>query len=57
MTLYRALLALPRWAWWAWIKSPASGGGPTHPSYAHARWQAWVARQTVMLYLMGRDAG
>ena len=40
--------------WWSWIASRWSGGGPRHPSYAVARFNAYVARCHVETWIRGR---
>jgi hypothetical protein len=42
------------WAWWTFVSSRYSGGGPKHRSYADAVWRRELARQRVMLFLIGR---
>jgi hypothetical protein len=34
------------WAWWAFVASRISGGGPKHPSYLDAVWlRDWYWRE------------
>lgn len=40
--------------WWSWIASRWSGGGPRHPSYGTARFNAYVARCHVQDCIRGR---
>lgn len=51
--MIRALLALPRWAFWRFAASRLSGGGSGHPSYPHARWKLWLAGAVINEYLGG----
>lgn len=55
MSILRMILALARLVFWTMVASPVLGGGPRHPSYAHAVWNAWRARMIVVSWLRGDD--
>ena len=40
-----------RRAWWSFVASKWSGGGPRHQSYAYARFEAHIARREWELWL------
>ena len=48
------VMLLLRWFWWSWVACRWSGGGPTHHSYAHARFAAHMARINLRHWLRSR---
>ena len=48
------LAAAAGYLWWTWIASRWSGGGPRHPSYGTAKFNAYVRRCYLQDWIRGR---
>jgi len=51
---WRLLRDAAGWAWWSWVASRWSGGGPGHRSYPEAKFNAYVYGTRVKDWLRPR---